>query len=139
MNINAIEYIRANKVCVLTTVINDGGPHSAAMFYAFDANEKIFYFLADMNDMKCEALSEQTETFSSMVIGQDPDDWRSLQLRGSIVMVPIAEEDFLIKKFFVEMPQLKNFIDHEDRVILKFTPAWWKFTNSVDGSITESE
>ena len=139
MNIKAIDHIRANNVCVLTTLISDGGPHSAAMFFAFDANEKEFYFLADLNDLKCEALSEQTETFSSIVIGQDSEEWRTLQLRGSIVMVPVAEEDYLIKKHFVEMPQLKNFIEHEDRVVLKFIPAWWKFTDSGDGSITVSD
>lgn len=131
-----IDFIRNNKICALTTILQDGGPYSSAMYYAFDTNEKVFYFVADINDLKCEALSEQDESFASIVIGFDNDNWRTAQLRGGISIVPVEKEGYYVKTFLEKLPEVETFLNHDERAILKFTPAWWKFTDATDGSIT---
>lgn len=139
MTPQAIDFIRKNVISVFTTMISDGGPHSAAMYYVFDTHEKTFYMVADINGMKCENLSETDETFGSMVIGTDPENWSTMQLRGSVTLVPQESEEFVIKNSFKEMPQLSNYLDHPNRVIIKFVPAWWRFTDSSSGTISMSE
>lgn len=139
MSPKLIDFIRDNNVCALTTLLQDGGPHSAAMYYTFDTNEKVFYFVADIDDMKCEALSEQDESFASVVIGLDPEIWRTAQFRGAITIIPVEKEDYYIKTFLDKMPELETFLKHDEKAILQFKPAWWKFTDATDGSITTTK
>lgn len=139
MNNTLKDYIARNNVCALTLIISDGGPHSSAMYYVFDRKAELFYFVADINDMKCEMLSETEPTFASFVIGMDPEEWKSLQVRGSANLVSLEEEEFVIKKHFNELDFLNNFLDSENRALIKIVPNWWKFTDAGNGSITQSD
>lgn len=138
MNNTLKDYIEGQKVCVLTTLISDGGPHSAAMYYSFDRKNEKFYFVADINDMKCENISEESPVFSSMVIGVDDEKWKTLQVRGGLRLVPVDEEEFIIKTVLSSLTEIDSYINNKDRAIMELSPDWWKFTDAGNGSITFS-
>ncbi|GAB4157286.1 MAG: hypothetical protein Fur003_1000 [Candidatus Dojkabacteria bacterium] len=139
MNGNLTQYIETSTLCVLTTMLADGMPYSSTMHYAYDSKTSKFYFVADRNDTKCQLILQDGTSKASLVIGFDVEVWSTLQMRGEVIALEGEPAEFIVKTLFKDFTGLKPLLDNDDRIILEFTPTWWKFTDQASASIYTSE
>ncbi len=130
MEPQALNFLRENRVGVLSVLLKDGSPHGAAVHFAHEEDPLRFYFLTDKNYKKCEALLESGSVRASFVIGTDERSMQTFQLDGSVHMVSSPTELNNLKKvYFEKIPTAKEYENDPDSVYLEFVPTWWQFTD----------
>ena len=107
-------------MCVLATQLANGSPHTASMHFVHQDNT--LYFSTHFGNRKLEGL-DQGKSGASVTIGFSEQDWKTLQLEGTIEKIPPAK-DIILSKY----PETAKHID-DKTIFLKFTALWWHFTD----------
>jgi general stress protein 26 len=124
MNPKIINLLQTERVCVLSTLLSDGSPHNAAMHFAFQENPLALYFSTHFGNRKLEGLNAGRFQ-ASVCVGFSETDWTTLQMDGQIEKAdPIFAKNLILSKY----PESEKHMD-DQTVFLKFTPAWWRYTD----------
>lgn len=130
MDTRLLDFLNSHRVCVITTLLEDGSPHSAAMHYSHSIDPLVIYISTDQGSRKMQALDAQTKGSSSMVIGISEDEWISLQMSGTVHVVVDEEELAKAKEaHYPKHPNSQKYEDDPGTVFLAFTPTWWRYTD----------
>ncbi|MBI2103481.1 pyridoxamine 5'-phosphate oxidase family protein [Candidatus Woesebacteria bacterium] len=130
MNPKVLKFIKQNRVSVLTTLRKDGGPHSAALHYAFDEKPLKFYFSTENISRKVQALLKGKATKASMVIGFSEEEWLTLQMDGIVKAVLKPKELANVHKVYYKLhPSSLKYKDDPATIFLEFTPTWWRYSD----------
>jgi general stress protein 26 len=137
MDPRIIKFLEVEKICALTTMVNNSVPHSAAMHFSFATTPKItFYFSTDKTSRKCVDMINSSVK-SALVIGINEDKWTTLQLEGEIKILSNDTSIDEIKKRHYEIhPNSKKFENDPNTVFLEFSPNWFRFTDFTTSPIT---
>ena len=132
MNKEALEFLKKERVGVLSVEMMDGSPHGATVHYAHTEDPLIFYFETYRDYRKAEPLFGREKTRASFVVGSDESNMKTLQLDGEVELLKEEELDNFKKLYFYEkFPEKIEKMESGDInfVFFKFTPTWWRFTD----------
>lgn len=123
-----MEFLGKHRIGVVTTLLKDKTPHSAAIHYANSENGEI-YMMTGVTSKKCQALLEGEVGPASFVTGFSDEEWVSLQMDGEINTVTDKDELSQVHAiYFAKNPGPEKYKDDPDTVFLKFTPKWYRYT-----------
>ena len=131
MNVNkkVIDFAAKHRISVLTTLLDNGNPHSASMHYAFSANSLSFVFLTERESRKCKHFTEGKKYPASLVIGFSEEEWVQFQMEGEIYLIKDKKElDEAWKIYAEKFVGMDKWKDSKTDVLLKFVPKWWKYS-----------
>lgn len=136
MNQQGLDYLRQQRVCVLTTLLADEMPHAAALHYSHLESPLELFFGTTRGSRKMSGLTEHPSK-AAVVIGFDEREMVTLQMEGQ---VRIVSDKVLLKKFqgahFVKHPEAAQYQHESETVYLAFTPTWWRYTDFKTDPIT---
>ena len=87
MNKEALEFLKKERVGVLSVEMMDGSPHGATVHYAHTEDPLIFYFETYREYRKAEPLFGREKTRASFVVGSDESNMKTLQLDGEVCLL----------------------------------------------------
>lgn len=125
MDTRIIDFLTNQRICVLTTILPDGTPHSATMHFAM--REKPFQFIFFTKDIsrKCEHFRVGRQYPASFVVGFDENKMVEFQATGIIKKVNKVLAKLGEKTFATKFKGSKLDAEH---VVLEFSPKWWRYT-----------
>jgi len=123
----ALAFLKEHKLCVLSTVSNDGEVWGAAIYYIVD-EQLNFYFFTHVDTKKYRNLKEHPQVALTVA-----DDYAqtTAQVAGRVTEIPLGEElDALYRKLafihppgqFSWVPPVSKIQDQGEMKVLKLTP-----------------
>ncbi len=129
MDDRIIKFLKRHRIAVLTTLIKDDQPHSAALHYSFNENPFYFVFWTGSNSRKLSGLQKNVPSKGSLVIGFSEEEWLTMQMEGEVKWVSEKSElDEVWPAYAEKYKERKTYYDSPDAVIVKFTPTWWRYS-----------
>ncbi len=128
MDTRIVDFTKNNRVSVLTTVLPDGTPHSAALHFASSDDLESFVFWTERNSRKCGHFEIGENYKASLVIGFSEEEMKEFQLEGEVKVVESEELEKVYKIYHSKFGGSEGFEGDENDVLLKFTPKWWRYT-----------
>ncbi len=130
MNQEILDFLKSERIGVLSVEMLDGSPHGATVHFAHADTPLGFFFLTDKEGKKCEPLLVRGKTRASFVVGFDESQMKTFQLDGEVKIVE-SEEDkkMCLDVYFGKFPEKKKWLNEKDSVFLSFTPNWWRFSD----------
>lgn len=122
-------FVTRNNVSVLTTLLQNGQPHSAALHFANSWEPFCFIFLTEKASRKCQNLKPGIPSSASLVIGFNELEMQTLQFEGTVEIVIGEELVEAWETYRQKYPLAKATIDQSLYVLLKFKPNWWRYTD----------
>lgn len=130
MDTKVLDFLSANRVCSLTTLLTDGSPHAAAVHYSHRADPLKLFFSTQNSSRKCEALADGKTTKAAVVIGLSEEEWKTLQLEGTVRAITDKDEIAKVKSVhYPKHPNSQKFENDPATLFLEFTPSWWRYTD----------
>lgn len=124
-----IKLLNKERVCSLTTQLNDGSPHAAALHYSHQNEDLEIYISTENNSRKCEAILNGDTVKGSFVIGFGEEEFVTFQSDGNVRIVKDTKELEKIHKIhYKKHPSSEKWKDDPATVFLVFTPTWWRYT-----------
>jgi len=128
MDRRVLDFLGRNRVCVLSVLLKDGAPHSAAMHYSHINPPLQIYIQTENTSRKCQALLKGGSVKASVVVGFSEDEFRTLQFDGNIKILPNNKLKNVHKIHYKKHPEAKRWKDDPATVFLVFKPIWWRYT-----------
>lgn len=125
MNTKILKFIKKNRISVLTTLLEDGTPHSASMHFASSNNPLEFVFFTKKISRKCMCLKNNIKSPASLVIGFDESEMVEFQSEGNIRIANVDESSSGVKIFAEKFGSAE--LDSEHQVLI-YEPTWWRYT-----------
>lgn len=82
MDEQVIGFAYKHRICVLTTVLPDGTPHSATLHYATTKEPLTFILFTDRDSRKCSHFENGKKYPASLVVGFSEEEFTELQTEG---------------------------------------------------------
>ena len=132
-----IDLINDHQVLTIACVTADGLPRSAALFYAFDSENSVFYFLSEENTLHGKSISQNP--FISATIQRDRQKWmdiRGIQLRGKCSRLSGKEANSAKELYAKRFTFLKNPAANLKAALGKvsyweFRPEWMRLIDNA--------
>ncbi len=125
-----LDYIKSQRVGVLSLEMLDGSPHASTVHFANSESPLIFLFETYRQYRKCETLFGRKISRASMVIGSDESNMKTLQMDGEARLTHEEEKEKLFSKIYLEkFPEKKEKSKDPKVVSFLFIPKWWRFTD----------
>ncbi|HTK03804.1 MAG TPA: pyridoxamine 5'-phosphate oxidase family protein [Alphaproteobacteria bacterium] len=125
MDKRIVDFIKKNRISVLTTVLPDGTPHSAAMHFAMRDEPFEFVFFTKEVSRKCKHFKIDEKYPASLVVGFDEKEMVEFQSEGSIEKVNQTESKLGEETFATKFKGAKLDSEH---IVLEYVPTWWRYT-----------
>jgi len=129
MDKKVLDFLGKHRVCTLTTLLEDGSPHSAVMHYSHKNEPLEVYIMTENTSKKVKALLDGKPRKASLVTGFSEEEWITLQMDGEVRAVKDKEElEKIHEVHFEKHPEPKKWKDDPATLFLVFTPTWWRYT-----------
>jgi general stress protein 26 len=129
MNSNIIEFIKKERVGVLSVVLADGTPHSATVHFSESIEPLKFFIQTTNSTTKVKPFLSGEPGKAAFVIGFSEKDWLTLQMRGSVRIVSDKNElEEVCRIHYKKQPAAEEYKGPQT-VFLEFTPTWYRFTD----------
>lgn len=129
MDAQITEFLGNHRMGCLTTLMEDGSPHSAAVHFAHSSDPFVFYFATENTTKKVQGLLAQKETRASLVVGFSEEEWKTLQMDGVALIASGNDLTEAHKVYYTKYPPSKNHKKDSGTVFIKFIPHWFRFTD----------
>ena len=130
MNPQILNFITKERACVLSVILPDGTPHSAAVHYSHQNGPLKIFIQTTNTTEKVKGLLNGETGKASLVIGFSEQDWLTLQIRGDIKIVSeLNQLQEIYKIHYAKHPDAEQYKNNPGTVFLEFTPTWWRFTD----------
>lgn len=124
-----LDFLEKQRVCSLTTLLEDRSPHAAALHYSHKDESLEIYISTENNSRKCEALLDGRFGRAAFVIGFSEVELVTLQMDGDVRIVTDKKElEEIHKVHYKKHPDSEKWKDDPATVFLVFTPTWWRYT-----------
>ena len=124
-----IEYLKTQRIGVLTVEMLDGSPHGATVHFAHTDEPLVFYFETYREYRKAEPILAQRTTRATFVIGVSEDDRKTLQLDGTLELIKPEEKGLFDRIYLGKFPDKLEKSKDPKSIFFKFTPHWWRFSD----------
>lgn len=129
-------FLTRHRISVLSLLRSDNSVHGATVHFAHTDSPFEIVIVTETGSRKASALMPGKTAQASVVVGFSEEEWVELQMSGTVRMAVGADEHLKAKNAF----ELKFGGEiKDDKVILLFTPAWWRYTEfkRTDGAHIE--
>ena len=137
MNPAALDFLRRERMSLLCLLLEDGSPHAAAMHFDLQDDPLILYFSTHFGNRKLAGL-QAGRTQASVVVGFSETDWITLQMDGHCEIITPAGSAPAKNLLLAKYPEAAKHIS-ESTVFLKFTPAWYRYTEFKSNPLVKIE
>lgn len=140
MNPKISDFLKKERVGVVSVILVDGAPHSATVHYSHEESPLRFFIQTTNTTAKVQNLLDGKTAKAAMVIGFSEQDWLTIQMRGNIRIVSDKSElEKIYNIHYQKHPDAEKYKGPKT-VFLEFTPTWWRFTdfNTDPETISES-
>ena len=128
-----LDFLTSHRVCSLTTLLNDGSPHAAALHYSHKNDPLELYFSTENTSLKTQALLSRKSTKASVVIGFSEEEWITLQMDGNVEAIFNPKElEAVHAMHYAKIPDAEQYKNDPATIFLKFIPKWWRYTDYND-------
>ncbi len=138
-----LDFLIGHRICALTTLLQDGSPHAAAIHFSYNESPFEFYFSTKNTTKKCEALLDGQSSKASVVVGLSDEEWITLQMDGTVksILDPAESEKTAAIHYARHPHAATRFKNDPSTLFLHFTPKWWRYTdfNTKPPTILSSE
>ena len=117
-NQEILDYIKTQRICVLSVETLDGSPHAATVHFAHAEDPLAFFFETDRGYRKSEPL-----------FGCDESNMRTLQLDGIVRLLKDEEKKLFEDVYLGKFPSKNKKALDPSAVFFVFIPTWWRFTD----------
>lgn len=128
MDRKVLDFLDKHRVCSLSTLLEDGTPHGAAMHYSHSASLFEIYIQTENTSKKCEALLGGKSVKASVVVGFSESEFKTLQIDGNIKILSKNKLKSIHKIHYTKHPEAKQWKDDPATIFLVFKPKWWRYT-----------
>lgn len=125
MDKKILKFLETSRVSVLTTLLENGNPHSASMHFASRNNPLEFVFFTKKVSRKCKHFESGKKYQSSFVIGFDEREMVEFQSEGIIRKANELESKLGVQTFAGKFDGAQ--LDEEHQVLI-YKPIWWRYT-----------
>ena len=130
MDKKVLDFLATHRVCSLTTLLNDGSPHAAALHYSNKKEPLELYFSTENTGLKTQALLNGKATKASVVIGFSEKEWITLQMDGEVKAIfDSGELKTVHSVHYAKIPDAEQYKNEPATIFLKFIPKWWRYTD----------
>lgn len=126
-----LDFVKTQRCGVLAIEMMDGSPHGATVHFANSDDPFVFYFETNTNYRKTEALNGREKSRATFVIGTGEDIMKTMQMDGVVKLLKEEEIEEFNKVYLDKFPEKKEKM-HDDVILFKFTPTWWRYTDWTD-------
>ena len=124
-----LKFLQNNRVAVLSVLLPDGTPHSAALHYSHRDNPPVLYFSTESTSRKCQGLMTGKSLPASVVVGFSEEEWITLQMDGAVkVLTDTIELSQAKSLHYPKHPNSQKFEPDPATAFLIFTPTWSRYT-----------
>jgi len=130
MDKKILEFLTKHRVCSLTTMLPGGTPHAAALHYSHTDEPLELHFSTENTSRKCNGLLKGEIVKGSVVVGFSEEEWITFQMDGEVSAITDKDELGKVQKIhYPKHPNSEKYKDDPATIFLKFTPAWWRYTD----------
>lgn len=133
MDQRLIEFLKKEKVAVLTTIIAENCPHSAVMHFSLSPDSDQIYFSTDNRSRKCQILNKLGKVNASMALGFSETEWKTAQIDGELVIADLQTAEKIKGVHYAKNPESKKYEAEPTTIYLIFTPTWWRYSDIQAG------
>ncbi|HSD98703.1 MAG TPA: pyridoxamine 5'-phosphate oxidase family protein [Patescibacteria group bacterium] len=123
------DFLVKNRLCVISIIDKAGNPYSATVFYAYQDDPFLFYFLSDIRTKKVEELVQNKTQRASLVIGFTEGEWKTFQAFGVTSMVEPGSFTEAEGTYYLKYPHAQSIAKDKNLALFAFTPLHWKYTD----------
>jgi uncharacterized protein YhbP (UPF0306 family) len=124
-----INFINSQRICVIAFEMLDGSPHASTVHFAFDPISSVFFFETNNTYRKGEVLLGKPAVRSSVVVGFDERNMKTLQLDGEARLIKAEEKKLFNEIYLGKFPEKKEKFLDPKFVFFSFTSKWWRYTD----------
>ncbi|KKQ92357.1 MAG: hypothetical protein UU16_C0003G0015 [Candidatus Woesebacteria bacterium GW2011_GWA2_40_7] len=128
METKVLDFLDKQRVCCLTTLLEDGSPHASAMHFSHSNEPLEIYIQTENTSRKCQALLSGKDIKASIVIGFSEEEFKTLQMDGNIKIVNPENLNDIHQIHYYKLPDAKKWKDDPATIFLVFKPTWWRYT-----------
>jgi len=129
MNEGIKNFIKSNRICVVSVLRPDGSIHAATVHYSSNEDATEFYVATSRKSRKAESLLSGESVKASMVIGFREEEMITYQMDGNISAITDEVQLAPVKEIHYAMhPFAKKFEGDPETVFLIFKPEWWRYS-----------
>ncbi|MES2994671.1 MAG: pyridoxamine 5'-phosphate oxidase family protein [Patescibacteria group bacterium] len=122
----ALAFLTANRIGVISVEMPNGAPHGATVHFAYQKDPFTFVFLTDRTYRKVEPMLDGKEARTSFVVGTDEAQMKTMQLDG---IARLTDSDEHKDVYFERFPEKQAKAGDPDDAFIVFTPTWWRYTD----------
>lgn len=123
MNEKVSEYLKTQRIGVLSVKMPDGTPHGATLHFATLEDKMLFVFQTSPDYKKVDSF-RNNPTSASFVIGTSEEEMKTLQMDGEVKM---SSEEEVGAIYYVKFPEKSG--KYPGNIFFTFTPNWWRYTD----------
>lgn len=128
MDSETLDFLKTQRVSVISILQDDGTVHAATIHFAHTENPAAFYFLTARESRKCRSLVTGKEMNASVVIGFDENACATFQADGVMKILSDANElDAGWDAYGGKYPERAG-ARASEAVLLRFIPSWTRFS-----------
>jgi uncharacterized protein YhbP (UPF0306 family) len=134
MQQDILNYLKTQRICVLSVEMMDGSPHAATVHFAHNESPLLLMFMTDRQYRKSEPLHGREKSRASVVVGVDESNMKTLQMDGEVRLLKDDEIELFKNVYLEKFPKKIQGSAEPGAVIFGFFPSWWRFTDWTDKS-----
>jgi uncharacterized protein YhbP (UPF0306 family) len=123
------DFLKTQRICVLAVELPNGSPHAATVHFANAENPFLFFFETSRETRKAEALLGSEVSRSSLVIGVDESNKKTLQLDGEVRIIKPEETEIYDRTYVGKFSEKAQKLENPENIKFVFTPTWWRFSD----------
>lgn len=122
-----LEYLKAQRVCVLAVKMLDGGVHAATVHYVLSEGSLSFVFETGSDSRKAESVVAKGDTLASVVVGfVEGVGAKTVQFDGCVRLLKEGSDKENL--YYGKFPEKKG-RHGPTAILLEFVPSWWRYTD----------
>lgn len=140
MELKGKDFIKRNKLAVLSMIDKEGKPYAAPIFYLFNEKENEFEFLCAVNTHKFEVVMDGADVFLTIV---DEDTQEQVSVVGKASLAEVSLQGYINdmsekinrdddKPLKADLPL---FAIKGDKRIIKIVSKSMRYTHYINGKI----
>lgn len=129
MQQDILDYLKTQRICVLSVEMMDGSPHAATVHFAHSENPFLLMFQTERQYRKSEPLYGREKSRASVVVGVNESDMKTLQMDGEVRLLREDEMEIFKEIYLTKFPKKIKSSSEPNAVMFGFFPTWWRFTD----------
>ncbi len=122
-------FLKSQKVCVLSVMLPDGHIRGAAMHYAFDSDTQKIYMMTRSGSTKMQGLKKPGDSVeASVVVGFSEEEWTTMQIQGVVKKTEGADMVRAVEVYSKVFGEAGSGDEKKDAAVLEFDIRWWRYS-----------